>query len=63
MKTHQVNKKQVQNNQNDINGKFNGTCVNNTYSQKMEKQNLKGGVTTVIQHYSGSRKQYQNYKK
>lgn len=26
-----------------------------------EKTNLKGGVTTVIQHYGGRRKQYENY--
>lgn len=32
-------------------------------SQKTSKTTLKGGVTTVIQHYSGKRRQYNEYDK
>ena len=61
--TYQTKNKKDKDNESDISGKYNRRDKNNTYSQKTTKLSLKGGVTTVIQHYSGNRKQYQNYKK
>ena len=61
--TYQNKKVMDKSNENNINGKYNIRNKNNTYSQKTTKPSLKGGVTTVIQHYSGSRKKYENYKK
>ena len=60
--TYQNKKIMDKRNESDINGKYNIRNKNNTYSQKTSKPSLKGGVTTVIQHYSGSRKKYENYK-
>ncbi len=34
---------------------------NLTYAPSTNKASLKAGLTTVIQHYRGQRKQYDNY--
>ena len=49
------------NNQNEISGKSPMKESYSLYSQKTANPALKSGVTTVIQHYSGRRKQYNQY--
>ena len=66
--TYQVNKNDV----NYLNNINNSTQINrriprrenySLYSQKTSNPALKNGVTTVVQHYSGRRKQYSQYDK
>ena len=74
-RTHQINNHKNNNNitsNNNISSieKYNNytsrTRNNSSIRQSLntpENSNLRGGITTVIQHYGGRRKQYENYDK
>ena len=55
--TYQNNAKTGRNNEKKIIETYNNKDKNYTYSQNTAKSSLKSGVTTVVQHYSGRRKQ------
>ena len=66
-----INNYRNKSNESDIFGKYSSltskkegnSSYSSQYSQKTAKPALKGGVTTVIQHYSGRRNQYKQYDK
>ena len=66
-----INNYRNKSNESDIFGKYSSLtskkesnlAYSSQYSQKTAKPALKGGVTTVIQHYSGRRNQYKQYDK
>ena len=49
--------------ENESNSRYHRRNNNSVYNQNTAKAILKGGVTTVIQHYSGRRSQYEQYDK
>ena len=57
--TYQTNARNGKNNEKNTIEKYNNKDKNYEYSQNTAKSVLKGGVTTVVQHYSGRRKQYE----
>ena len=55
-----IEKKSIYNSRRDSNSTYSKISQ---YSYLTAKPSLKGGVTTVIQHYSGRRRQYEQYNK